>query len=274
MPLLSRKVHFLCFYINVGHGGLFMDIKEVAEIATAAGEILLRNGAEAYRVEETIKKICNSYGYEGECISNSTGIFISVITPDGHMVTSVKRINQRDVDLYRIERINSFSRDLINNPLSYEEAKKVLKEIYNAPNFSLGVRLLAASMTAFVYTLFFNGTVLDAIVSAIISIGIYYALDKLAKDGMFQFLSYYLSGLIIGAVSFVLQLLIPEINKDNVITGAIIVLLPGVAFTNGIKDILYGDYVSGSAKLSEAILIIVAMGVGIATALSLLLKWV
>lgn len=91
---------------------------------------------------------------------------------------------------------------------------------------------------------------------------------------MFQFLSYYLSGLIIGVVSFVLQLLIPEINKDNVITGAIIVLLPGVTFTNGIKDILYGDYVSGSAKLSEAILIIVAMGVGIATALSLLLKWV
>ena len=162
---------------------------------------------------------------------------------------------------------------MINNPLSYEAAKKELKEIYNAPNFSLGVRLLAASMTAFVYTLFFNGTVLDAIVSAIISIGVYIALDKLSKNGMFQFLSYYLSGLIIGVVSLVLQLLIPEINKDNVITGAIIVLLPGVAFTNGIKDILYGDYVSGSAKLSEAILIIVAMGVGIATALSLLSKW-
>lgn len=250
-----------------------MEIKEVAEIATSAGELLLRNGAEAYRVEETIKKICNSYGFEGECISNSTGIFISVITPDGQMVTSVKRIKQRDVDLYRIERINSFSRDLINNPLPYKEAKKVLMEIYNAPNFSLGVRLFAASMTAFVYTLFFNGTMLDAIVSAIISIVVYYMLDKLSKDGSFQFLAYYMSGLIIGLASLVLQFIIPELNTDNVITGAIIVLLPGVAFTNGVKDILYGDFVSGSAKLSEAILIIIAMGVGIATALSLLMKW-
>lgn len=250
-----------------------MESKKVAEIATCAGEILLSNGAEAYRVEETIKKICNSYGLDGDCISTSTGIFISVITLDGEMVTSVKRIRQRRVDLYRIERINSFSRDLINNPLSYEEAKKILKEIYNAPNFSLGVRLIAACMTSFVYTLFFNGAIADAIISAIISFGIYLMLEKTAKVGSFQFLEYYISGFIIGALSLIVQNLIPEINKDNVITGAIIVLLPGVALTNGIKDILYGDFVSGSAKFSEAILIIIAMGVGIATALALFMKW-
>lgn len=250
-----------------------MEIKEVAEIATAAGEILLRNGAEAYRVEETIKKICNSYGLDGECISNSTGIFISVIDPDGQMVTSVKRIRQRDVDLYRIEMINSFSRELKNNPLSYEEAKKVLKKIYDAPNFSIGIRLLAASLTAFVYTLFFNGSVLDAVVSALIGVGIYYIIDKPSKEGLFQFLLFYLAGFMAGVVSLALQFLIPEINKDNVITGAIIVLLPGVTFTNGVKDILYGDYVSGFAKLNEAILIIIAIGVGIATSLSLLMKW-
>lgn len=250
-----------------------METNKVAEIATCAGEILLSNGAEAYRVEETIKNICNSYGLEGDCISTSTGIFISVITPDGDMVTSVKRIRQRRVDLYRIESINSFSRDLMENPLSYEEAKKLLEEIYNAPNFSIGVRLIAAGMTAFVYTLFFNGAILDAIISAVISLGIYLILEKTSKVGSFQFLEYYLSGFIIGAVSVAAQFLIPEINKDNVITGAIIVLLPGVALTNGIKDILYGDFVSGSAKFSEAILIIIAMGVGIATALSLLMKW-
>ncbi len=250
-----------------------MESEKVAEIATCAGEILLSNGAEAYRVEETIKKICNSYGVEGECISTSTGIYISVITPDGEMVTSVKRIKQRNVDLYRIERINSFSRDLNNNPLSYEEAKKVLDEIYHAPNFSLGIRLIAACMTAFVYTLFFNGAILDALISAIISFGIYLMLEKTSKIGSFQFLEYYISGFIIGIVSLTAQFLIPEINKDNVITGAIIVLLPGVALTNGIKDILYGDFVSGSAKFSEAILIIIAMCIGIATALSLLMKW-
>ncbi len=250
-----------------------MEAKKVADIATSAGEILLSNGAEAYRVEETIKKICGSYGFNGECISTSTGIFISISDAEGEFVTSVKRINQRRVDLYRVELINSFSRGLSENPLSYEEAKSRLKEIYNAPNFSLGIRLLASGFTAFSYTLFFNGGILDAMVSLFISFGIYLLLEYISKIGSFQFLEYYLSGFIIGAVSLGISTVFPGINKDNVITGAIIVLLPGVALTNGIKDLLYGDYVSGVAKFGEAMLIIVAMGVGIVTALSIFIHW-
>ncbi len=247
-----------------------MEAKKVAQIATAAGEILLSNGAEAYRVEETIKKICLSYGFSGECISTSTGIYISIADSEGELVTTVKRINQRRVDLYRVELINSFSRGLAQNPLTYEEARRKLDEIYNAPNFPLVIRLLASGLTAFVYTLFFNGGIYDALVSLVISLGIYLLLEYISKIGSFQFLEYYLSGFIIGAVSLLAASLLPVINKDNVITGAIIVLLPGVALTNGIKDLLYGDYVSGFAKFGEAILIIVAMGVGIVTALSLI----
>ncbi len=250
-----------------------MEIKKVAEIAVSAGEILLSNGAEAYRVEETISKICNSYGLSGECISNLTGIFISITGPDGEMVTSIKRIRQRRVDLYRVELINSFSRGLMQNPVSYEEAKRILTDITNAPSFNLGIRLMAASMTSFVYTLFFKGTVPDAIIALIISLGIYFILQKIDEVGFFQFLQYFLSGLLIGALSVSIQHLFPIINKDNVITGAIIVLLPGVSLTNGIKDILYGDYVSGLAQFGEAMLIIIAMSAGIVTALSLFMKW-
>lgn len=250
-----------------------MEAKKVAEICTCAGEILMSNGAEAYRVEETIKKICDSYGFEGECVSMSTGVYISIKDRDGEFVTSVKRIKQRRVDLYRVELINKFSRDLIDNPLPFEAAKQKLREIYDAPNFSLGVRLMAACMTAFVYTLFFNGTVFDASIAVVISFGVYLILEKISKVGSFEFLEYYIAGFIIGVVSVVAQYFIPQINEANVITGAIIVLLPGVALTNGIKDILYGDYVSGTSKFGEAMLIIIAMGVGIATALGLLMNW-
>ncbi len=250
-----------------------METKKVAEIAVTAGEILLSNGAEAYRVEETISKICNSYGFSGECISTLTGIFISITGPDGEMVTSIRRIRQRRVDLYRVELINSFSRGLMENPVAYEEAKRILGDITNAPSFNLGIRLMAAGMTSFVYTLFFKGTIPDAIIALIISLGIYFILQKIEEVGFFQFLQYFLSGLIIGALSVSIQHLFPVIHKDNVITGAIIVLLPGVSLTNGIKDILYGDYVSGLAQFGEAMLIIIAMGAGIVTALSLFMKW-
>ncbi|KPU44781.1 inner membrane protein YjjP [Oxobacter pfennigii] len=245
-----------------------MEAKQVLKIALWAGEILLTNGAEAYRVEETIENICRAYGHECECLAIEKGIFVSIAYGDDEKVTSLKKIKSRNVDLHRIELVNTFSRNIQKELLSYDEAKRMLKEIEKAPNFSLGLRLFSAGMISFIYTLFFNGTIYDAIASAPISIGIYAMLQRLSKAGLFKFLEYFLSGLIIGGVSMMLQGLFPFIIKDNVITGSIIILIPGVPLTNGIKDIIYGHSMSGMIKFAESLLIIIAIGAGIAVALS------
>lgn len=246
-----------------------MEAKQVLEISLSAGQILLSNGAEAYRVEETIERICNSYNLECECMVTAKGVFISVVDDNNEKVTSLKKIRTRRVDLYRIELINSFSRNVQYKPISYEEAKKILEDIEKAPYFSFPVRLIAASMTSFVYSLFFNGTIYDSVASAIISIGIYLMLEKISKVGFFQFFEIFLSGFIIGAASIIVHELLPFINKGNVITGAIMILLPGVPLTNGIKDIIYGDFESGMTKFGEAMLIITAVGAGIGAALAI-----
>lgn len=246
-----------------------MEAKQVLEVAISAGEILLSNGAESYRIEETIEKICRSYNLECECMSTAKGVFVSVIDGNDEKITALKKIRTRRVDLYRIELINSFSRNIQNTPVSYKEAKQILKNIDGAPYFSFPIRLFAASMTSFIYSLFFNGTIYDSIVSAIISIGIYVMLEKVSHVGFFPFLQVFFSGFIIGIVSLISEKLLPYVNKDNVITGAIMILIPGVALTNGIKDIIYGDFQSGMVKFGESMLIIIAIGAGIGTALAL-----
>jgi uncharacterized membrane protein YjjP (DUF1212 family) len=87
--------------------------------------------------------------------------------------------------------------------------------------------------------------------------------------GFFEFFQFFFSGFLIGGASILVEHFLPLVDKNNVIAGTIIILTPGVAITNGIKDILYGDFISGIAKLGEAILIISAIGAGIGTALSL-----
>lgn len=250
-----------------------MEVKKVVDIALTAGEILIVNGAETYRVEETIQKICESYNIKCECISLATGIFISAQDENNELVSSLKRIKQRRVDLYRIELINSFSREITESPIGYEEAMIRLKEIEDAPYFSFRVRLFAACMTSFIYTLFFKGTVLDSLIAIIIGGLIYVLLEKISQVGIFQFFEFYISGFVIGGASLLAGKISPNIDKNNVIVGAIMILLPGVALTNGIKDILYGDFTSGIAKFGEAMLTITAVGAGIGTALALGLKW-
>ncbi|MGH4117357.1 threonine/serine exporter family protein [Clostridium sp.] len=246
-----------------------MEGKQVLEIALSAGQMLMSNGAETYRVEETIERICNSYSLECECIVTTNGVFVSVLDVNNEKVTSLKKIRSTHLDLYRIELINSFSRSIKNNPISYEDAVKILKDIDNAPFFTFPVRLIAASMTSFVYSLFFKGTIYEATVSGVISIGIYFMLEKLSKVGSFQFFKFFFSGLIIGSVSLMVENVFPFINKGNSITGAIMILLPGVALANGIKDIIYGQFTAGMSKFGEAMLVITAVGAGIGIALTL-----
>jgi uncharacterized membrane protein YjjP (DUF1212 family) len=246
-----------------------MKAKQVLEIALYAGEMLLSNGAEAYRVEETIERICNSYNLKCECMSTAKGVFVSVVDNNDEKITSLRKIKSICVDLYRIELINSFSRDIQSKHFSYEEAKKILRDIDNAPYFKFPVRLLAACMTSFIYSIFFNGTIYDAIASAVISICIYCLLEKTSEINLFKFFEFFFSGFLIGGLSMTAEKLFPLINKGNVITGAIMILIPGVALTNGIKDIIYNDFMSGMVKFGEAMLIITAIGAGIGAALTL-----
>jgi len=246
-----------------------METNEVLEIALSSGYLLLSNGAEAYRVEETIERICSAYSLECECITTANGVFVSVLNKNGEKVTSLRKVRNPKVDLYKIELINTFSRNIQDNNISYEEALQSLKEIESAPEFSFPVRIFAACMTSFVYSLFFNGTVFDSIISATISIGIYIMMDKISKLGFFQFLEFFFSGFLIGLISMMADALLPFASEQNIITGAIMILLPGVPLTNGIKDIIYGDFTPGFIKVGEALLIVVAIGAGIGAALTL-----
>jgi uncharacterized membrane protein YjjP (DUF1212 family) len=58
-------------------------------------------------------------------------------------------------------------------------------------------------------------------------------------------------------------------NVDNIIIGAVMPLVPGVAITTSFRDILAGHLISGLARGTEAIIIAASIGVGIATAFML-----
>lgn len=244
-----------------------MNLNEVTDIALTVGEILLSNGAENHRIECSIHKICESYNVKEEILLTSSGILLLVEDSDSNKVTCIRKVKEKCVDLYRIELINSFSRNIEKEPLDYAEAMKILNNIKKAPTFTFNVRTFAACMTGFIYTLFFNGSILDGLLAIPICLLTYIAFEKIAKISSFQFLNYYLAGIMIGGFSILSELILTSANKHNIITGSIMILLPGVVLTNSIKDILYGDYSSGASKFFEAALIITAVGCGVMTSL-------
>ncbi len=243
-----------------------MMAEQVSDIALTAGVILQENGAETYRIGTTVSAICQSYGFTAESSVISDEILLVVTQPRQEKFMSIKKAKHKHIDLYRIELVNTFSRQLKGNSLSYEEAKNELKAIEESSDFSLPVRTMAACMTGFIYTLFFGGSLWEGFVSVAVCLVTYLIIQKFSCFEI-QFLKFYLSGLTIGSISILCNILIPTVNEQTIITGSIMILLPGVALTNGVKDIIYGYFSSGISKLCEALLIITAVGAGVGTIL-------
>ncbi len=251
-----------------------MQARELIEVALKAGEILLTSGAEIYRVEDTVKRICRSYGTECESFALPTGIFITVWDEAGSVSqTTFKRISQRSVDLHRVDSVNSFSRSLEKALPEYREAMELLNGIEKRRSYGFPIRLATAGAASFVFTLLFRGTAGEGAAAIIIGMLIFTIKERLSKTGVFQFFEFFTAGAAAGAASLLAVRLFPEFNVYKIIIGAIMLFLPGVAITNGIKDALFGDLVGSLARMGEAAFVAVAVGAGVGISLAIGLNW-
>ncbi len=246
---------------------------ELMKVALKAGELLLISGAEIYRVEDTISRICRSYGANCESFVLPTGVFVSITQEGQEVYTAFRRIKQRSVDLNRIDMVNSFSRRLITAPLSYEEALAELDSIAASKEYGFLMRTAAAGLAAFAFALLFKGSLKDGLAAFIIGMLIYIIKERIAVKGLFQFFELFVAGLVTGVAAAFAVWLFPDLNIYKIIIGSIMMFLPGVAITNSIKDILYGDLVASIARMGEAVFSVASIGVGVAIALSIALKW-
>ena len=107
-----------------------MDVKSIANMAVLAGEIMLRSGAETYRVEDTIKHILDTAGTaETEALVMLTGIIVTINRPGQEPVTIMRRVHDRGTNMHRIVEVNEISRKYCAGELSAEETQQKLKNI-------------------------------------------------------------------------------------------------------------------------------------------------
>ena len=137
---------------------------------------------------------------------------------------------------------------------------KKINDIEKTRGFSFPARLMAASVTAFVFVLLFQGNISEGIAAALISAVIFILKEKVLQVGIFPFLGFFISGIIAGSMSLLFASFITNLNVYKIIIGSIIILLPGMAMTNGIKDALYGDITSSLNRLSEGVFTVTAVG--------------
>ena len=116
---------------------------ELLKVVKLASQIILENGGETYRAEESIKFICKSLGVkEIDSVATPTGIYITLSIDGSDHNTVIKRINTRSINLLRLNKVNTISRKITEQSISLQEAIVLLEETRTEPlhnNRNLGV---------------------------------------------------------------------------------------------------------------------------------------
>lgn len=240
------------------------DQREVLDVAVMAGHILLENGAELYRVEETMKRICHHFGVQSEnAYILSNGIFLSAGSETEKQFSRIKHIPVRGSQLHRVVAVNQLSREMESGQYTLEEVKQKLEKIKEDPGYSLSKKILASGLTSAVFCVMFGGSVGDCIAALFTGFLLYLYLGKIAKPHFSKIVENIGGGILITVMSiFFLWLHIGE-NISPIISGALMPLVPGLAFTNGIRDIADGDYLSGTVRLIDAVLVFLSIAAGV-----------
>ena len=229
-------------------------------------EQLLLSGADVNRVEDTVSRMGKAYGAKYmDVFVITSNVMVTMAFPDGERLTQTRRIlTPASTDFRRLESLNALSRKCCKNPLPPEELKHEMNRIVPISKTKLicGSLIAAAS-----FTVFYGGNVLDMVVSALFALEIIFLQEKLypycTNKVVYNLICSFIVGLCIYAVSAVF----PMIDTDKVVVGDIMLLIPGMAFANAIRDILVGDTISGILRLTEALLWAGALACGFMAAL-------
>lgn len=245
-----------------------MECRELLKIVTTIGNKMLECGAEIYRVEESIVRMCKAYNAENIEVFAIPSSIIITLELNGEQFTQSKRVFPKDIDLDKVDKLNNLSRFICAVKPTGDKIESQLKAIDGNKVNAKWIVYICYAVVPFAFCLFFGGNLKDAAVSSGIGLVIKVILDILVK---FRTNTVFVN-IICSAVSSVIAILSVLIgiadNYDKIIIGTIMLLVPGIILTNSMRDFIMGDLMAGILRLIEAVLVATGIAIGVALVLS------
>lgn len=246
------------------------DEYKILSLACLAGRIMLQNGSEIYRVESHVCQVASYYGLIPQCFATLTCIIITLKNSEGEIISLVERVNSRSTNLDKVYRVHSLIENIAN--YSSDELYKKLTEIEKQKPYPFWINAVGNCIGAGFFTFLFSGNRYEF--TAAFFCGFLIAVASKVTD--YLKLGTFFTNLLCGAISsgtaciflhygFITDVSIPIIST-------LMLLVPGVAFINSMRDIFSGDLVTGFSRLGEVAMIGTSIAVGSGIALKLLLN--
>lgn len=247
-----------------------MNYKLFLDLATELGYRLSRCGAETYRVEESIDRILSSYGIPSETYAIPNCLTVTVMTDDEMPLTRMRRIDNVVSDLDAVERYSGLCRRICGEKPAPETAMEWLHDtdcnrVFYSPLWLYVGNILGSAG----YGWFYGGNLSDGLCAGVCGVA-GCAVDRfLHRVQVNKFFSTIITAFVMALTAYLLHYLGLCPNPDAAIIGTLMTLVPGLLFTNAMRDMIFGDTHSGIIRVVQVLLIAVSIALGTGAALSI-----
>lgn len=257
----SREIRSEKIFTDDSTLGIFLDI----------GRIMNENGSEIHRIEETIKRLGKAYGaLHMDVFAITSSIVVTMKMPDGNICTQTRRIRKiSSTNFTKLEEINHLSREFCSHKITIQTLSRALEKVKKIKVSQLKVTIGSVLAAGFL-AVFFGGNLADGVAAAFLGFFISLFQKSFSKYCSNLFVFNFLISFLAGIFTLLICHFVPlELNSDKIMIGGIMLLIPGLAMTNAIKDIFVGDTISGIMRFAETLLWALAIAGGFMAAFML-----
>ncbi len=235
-------------------------------VVAEAGVLLLTSGAETSRVEDTMERLAAAFGVPAQAMVMPTALFLH----QAGGPTVMQRVRRRGTNLAVVELINAWSRDVAAGRLTLGEFAERLSAVPGYRRYPPLVEVAAAGVAAGLLAMLFGAEGVNlpfALLGGATAQGVRAMLRAHAvSPGVSDFL-----GAMLAALPALLDAALGLGHGGAVLAGGLMVLVPGVMMTTGVRDGIAGDLLASVSRLLEAAVVAAAVAAGAALPLYLYL---
>lgn len=251
------------------------ELTQRLDLCLRVGEMLLSSGAGAADVTATMRALADALGVRRtEVDVTFTQLAMSAQTePDEPAIVQIRSVKQREIDYDDLTRVDHLVRDVMAGHVDLRDARAEIARIASSgharPRWAatVGWGVMCAGVG-----LQLGGTaavVAVAFVAAIAIDRLQHAMTKRRLPVFYQQIAGGALATLLAAVATRAAEPIVHMDASLVVSANIIMLLAGIGFMGAIQDALSGFYVTGSARLLEALLATAGIIAGVSGGLSL-----
>lgn len=244
-----------------------MNYNLIMDLAIDLGYELAMSGAETFRVEESVTRMLAAYGLDSDVFAIPNYIMVTIRKKDGTPITRMRRIGYHGNNMDSVEKFSALSRALaIQKPEPHEAHQWLADTRKSCRSYTHFTQYLAHLLGAGGFGVFFGGTMIDGVCAGLcgLLVGVVDKyLDGLKANQFFRTIA---SSFLMSMLAYALGAIGIAQNPDAVTIGALMLLVPGLLFTNAMRDIIYGDTNSGVNRIVQVFLVAAALSLGTATA--------